>query len=218
MKVGIDGVLLGAWTKVRQAKLVLDVGTGTGLLALMLAQKKPDLHIDALEIDEIACQVAESNITASPFNARISVVNESMQEYASQTTNKYDLIVSNPPFYDEDIKPQNTQRKVARHSDSLPFKELMLSAQKMLNESGEISFIYPYKKHILLDEIIVGTGFYIKEKVFVKPDDLKQPNRVLYRIGQTLCQKEESTICLRENGEYAQIFRELTNDYYTSLK
>lgn len=218
MKVGIDGVLLGAWTKVHHANNVLDVGTGTGLLALMLAQKKPDIHVDALEIDELACQVAKANITASPFGGRINVVNEAMQNYASHSTKLYDLIISNPPFYDEDIKPKNATRRLARHSESLPFREFIDSSKNMLSETGEISFIYPYKKHFFLDEIIKDAGMFIKEKVFVKPSELKQPNRVMYRIGAVMCTKKESTIWLRENGEYAKFFRELTSEYYIHLK
>ena len=137
MKVGTDGVLLGAWAE--GGKAILDIGTGTGLIACMMAQRFPDATVQAIEIDEAACQQARENVTASPFLDRIFITNTSLQEFVSelpQHQQQYDCIVCNPPYFVNSMKAPDSQRSIARHTDTLPSphlqKELKLYFKKMV--------------------------------------------------------------------------------------
>ena len=121
MKVGTDGVLLGSWAK--GGKRILDIGTGTGLIALMMAQRFPDANIDAIEIDENAVIQATENVLRSPFTKQIVVKHCSLQTY-SETKEKYDSIVCNPPYFVDSLKSNDNNRTVARHTDALPFNDL----------------------------------------------------------------------------------------------
>ncbi|MFM2293328.1 MAG: hypothetical protein RIS29_3141, partial [Bacteroidota bacterium] len=135
MKVGIDGVLLGCWTNVADTSMVLDIGTGTGLIALMIAQRT-DAHIDAIDIDEGAFEQAMINVQASPWSSRLNVVLSSLQDFVSDK--KYDLIVSNPPYFINSLKNPDEQRTTARHTDSLTHEELIDQCIPKLTEGGRI--------------------------------------------------------------------------------
>ena len=143
MKVGTDGVLLGAWCDVESAKMVLDIGTGTGLIALMIAQRTDCALIDAVEIDKSAYVQASGNFKDSRWCGRIGVFNLDFKQYVDECNTKYDLIVSNPPYFENSLKSSNLERTMARHTDSLSFDELLHGASMLLSESGIISLIVP---------------------------------------------------------------------------
>ncbi|MDP3914198.1 MAG: methyltransferase, partial [Bacteroidota bacterium] len=143
MKVGVDGVLLGSWADISGAKRILDIGTGTGLIALMMAQRNPDAQIDALEIEPEAFQEAVFNIQQSPWNERIQIELCSFQEFSGKADLKYDLIVSNPPYFTNGHKAPLENRSTARHSDSLPLGDLISGAIGLLNKTGKIALVLP---------------------------------------------------------------------------
>ncbi|WP_395051121.1 tRNA1(Val) (adenine(37)-N6)-methyltransferase [Flavobacterium sp.] len=156
MKIGTDGVLLGAWTPIENNPYsILDIGTGTGIIALMLAQRSSANQIDALEIDENAYEQATDNFENSPWNDRLFCFHAALDEFVeepeddpseSELAQQYDLIVSNPPFYTEDYKSENEQRDLARFQDAMPFDDLIEAAALLLSENGIFSVIIPFKE------------------------------------------------------------------------
>lgn len=145
MKVGTDGVLLGAWTPIENNPFsILDIGTGTGIIALMLAQRSHAEQIDALEIDEDAYEQAVNNFENSSWSDRLFCFHAGLDEFVEEPEQQYDLIVSNPPFYSEDYKTENTQRDIARFQDAMPFEDLIEAAHLLLSENGIFSVIIPY--------------------------------------------------------------------------
>jgi tRNA1Val (adenine37-N6)-methyltransferase len=147
MKVGTDGVLLGAWTPVENHPYsVLDIGAGTGILALMLAQRSSAEQIDAIEIDENAFEQCVDNFENSPWTDRLYCYHAGLDEFMDEPEEEYDLIVSNPPFYSEDYKTESEQRDLARFQDALPFEDLIEAASVLLSENGIFSVIIPFKE------------------------------------------------------------------------
>ena len=146
MKVGTDAVLLGAWADITACKNILDIGTGTGIIALMLAQRC-FANIDAIDIDTDAYSQAKENVAASPFAERINVIHASCSEYTgSCAREKYDLIVSNPPYFINSLKCPDNKRSVARHTDSLSLFELIDDSCSLLSLSGRIALVLPYEQ------------------------------------------------------------------------
>ena len=147
MKIGTDGVLLGAWTPIENNPFsILDIGAGTGIIALMLAQRTSAEQIDALEIDEEAYEQATDNFENSPWNDRMFCFHAGLDEFVEEPEDEYDLIVSNPPFYSEDYKSDNEQRDLARFQDAMPFEDLIEAADLLLSENGIFSVIIPFKE------------------------------------------------------------------------
>ena len=152
MKVGTDGVLLGAWTKIKtDTQNILDIGTGTGLIALMLAQKTlSSSQIDAVELDQLAYQQAKENFKLSNWSQKLQAINQSIQEFTINTSKKYDLIISNPPFFRNSFASKNTQRQIARHTDSLSYDDLLYSVKKILLDDGIFQLSFPSTAKISL--------------------------------------------------------------------
>ena len=147
MKIGTDGVLLGAWTPIENNPFsILDIGTGTGIIALMLAQRSTAQQIDALEIDDEAYEQATDNFENSRWNDRLFCFHAGLDEFVEEPEDEYDLIVSNPPFYTEDYKSENKQRDLARFTDALPFEDLIEAAALLLSEIGIFSVIITFKE------------------------------------------------------------------------
>ncbi|WP_072988407.1 tRNA1(Val) (adenine(37)-N6)-methyltransferase [Flavobacterium segetis] len=147
MKIGTDGVLLGAWAPIINNPCgILDIGTGTGIIALILAQRTNADQIDALEIDEDAFEQATDNFENSPWSDRLFCFHAGLDEFIEEPEDEYDLIVSNPPFYSEDYKTENEQRDLARFQDAMPFEDLIEAADLLLSENGIFSVIVPFKE------------------------------------------------------------------------
>lgn len=147
MKIGTDGVLLGAWAPITNNPFsILDIGAGTGIIALMLAQRSNAEQIDALEIDENAYEQATDNFENSPWSDRLFCYHAGLDEFVEEPEDEYDVIVSNPPFYTEDYKTKNEQRDIARFADAMPFEELIEAADLLLTENGIFAVIIPYKE------------------------------------------------------------------------
>ncbi|HSN49268.1 MAG TPA: methyltransferase, partial [Flavobacterium sp.] len=147
MKIGTDGVLLGAWTPIENnPNSILDIGTGTGIIALMLAQRSSANQIDALEIDENAYEQSVDNFENSPWSDRLFCYHAGLDEFVEEPEDEYDLIVSNPPFHTEDYYSNNEQRDLARFQDAMPFEDLIEAAALLLSENGIFAVIIPYKE------------------------------------------------------------------------
>lgn len=216
MKVGTDGVLLGAWTDTQNAFKILDAGCGTGLIALMLAQKSA-AQIDAIDVDESAAKQASSNIRESKWNDRIRVYHNSLQKQAKDTALKYDLIVCNPPFFHNALKPENESRANARHSSNLPYPELIDSAFSLLNDSGRLSLIIPYSDVDSLTELALNKDFSTNRLCRVIPKPNKITKRVLVEFTKATVNKpleEELLIENEQRHHYTNEYISLTKDYY----
>lgn len=217
MKVGTDGVLLGAWTNTNNTKHILDIGTGSGLIALMLAQKC-DAEIDAIDIAKDAVLQAKENIEYSKWNNRIHVFENALQDFSSNGK-QYDLIVSNPPFYTDSSSPRNHDRTLARHSDtSLSHEDLLKNVKRLLKESGRFCLILPAKAGVDFIKQAPLYGLHCSHTTYVKTKQNKEAKRLLMEFTTKL--KETITdelVVLTENETYSDQYTELTKDYYMQL-
>ncbi len=216
MKVGIDGVLLGAWANLADAGHVLDIGTGTGLLALMAAQRT-SATIDAVELEPEAASEALLNFENSEWNPRINLSVCAFQDF--EATKKYDHIISNPPFFENSPKSVDHKRAKARHSDTLSLKELLAKAITLLASGGRISLILPADKEERLRFLARDAGLFINRFSHVSPDETRKPHRILVELSFSPVQTNGHVIMIRESGtaEYTRQYRELTKDFYLAF-
>ncbi|MDR1517489.1 MAG: methyltransferase [Dysgonamonadaceae bacterium] len=218
MKVGTDGVLLGAWADVEGAGRILDVGTGTGLIALMTAQRNPSARIFAIDIDAAAISQAEKNIRESPFSAQISVLEADFRHFASSAGQQFDALVCNPPFFENSLKPTVLQRSIARHSESLPMEELLGGAKKLLSARGSLSLVLPSDKLSKTEAVCEGLSLHIVRKTIVKPLPDSLPKRVLLEISPCFKSLAEDEITLENSRhEHSDEYNQLTRDFYLKL-
>lgn len=218
MKVGTDGVLLGAWADTQEVGRMLDVGTGTGLIALMAAQRST-ASIDAIDIDEAACLQAVENVRNSPFAGRISVLPTSLAAYRRATVARYDLIVSNPPYFTDSLKCPDTQRALARHTDSLPLHELVRDCQALLTGNGRLALILPYDQKDHLLKCCVEERLFVSKETAVIPLPGARPKRYLVelsRIPVAIPVTTSLTIEI-ERHRYTSEFIHLVKPFYLHL-
>jgi tRNA1Val (adenine37-N6)-methyltransferase len=218
MKVGIDGVLLGAWSSVENAKRVLDIGTGTGLIALMVAQRSL-AEVIAIDIDCNAIFQANENIENSPWPARVDVQESSLQEFAATSTLFFDLIVSNPPYFVNSLKAPSDSRTTARHTDSLTHEELIENSIKLLNPTGRICIILPVNEGLQCVDFAQSKGLYCTKQVTVFPKPTAAAKRLLLEFSFISSQKELSELVIEAEvrHHYSPEFTELAKDFYLKL-
>ena len=214
MKVGTDGVLLGAWVDVSNAGSILDIGTGTGLIAIMLAQRS-DANIDAVEIEESAASQARENIANCKWAKRISIFHQSVQKFAVLSAQKYDLIVSNPPYFTNSLKSSDLTRDCARHTEQLPYHELLSSIDRLLSENGRFAGIFPYVEGNTFIAMASAHGLYCTKKTNVYGKTNGRLKRLLLEFRRTKIPLEEDSLEIRTaEGNYAEKYIELTKDFY----
>ena len=212
MKVGTDGVLLGAWANCNAANDILDIGTGSGLIALMLAQRSK-AKIDALDIDEDACKQAEYNIRNSKFSDRINIIQADFKNF--DIAKQYDLIVSNPPYFSNSLQAPDKQRNLARHNDALSFEDLIRKSTTLLTETGKIALILPFDTENTIQICAENNGLFLCRKTFVCPKQDTPPKRILLEYSKTKTQAEISQLYLEiERHVYSDEFRKLTEAFY----
>ncbi|QEE49092.1 methyltransferase [Flavobacterium alkalisoli] len=220
MKVGTDGVLLGAWTPVVNNPFsILDIGAGTGLIALMLAQRSHAEQIDAIEIDDDAYEQAVENFEESPWSDRLFCYHAGLDEFVEEMEDEeYDIIVSNPPFYTENYSSGNEQRDKARFTESLPFKELIEAAAMLLSENGIFSVIIPFKEEEKFKAIAAEFGLYPAKITRVKgtPETEIKRSLLAFIRQQTETVIDELTIETARH-QYTSEYTALTKDFYLKL-
>ncbi len=220
MKVGTDGVLLGAWVGVSGVNRVLDVGTGTGLIALMIAQRNPSALVDALEIDADAAAEATVNCNLSPWSDRISVINADFVDYAfAAGTQRWDLIVSNPPFFNNGVESSDTHRARARHESGLSYDTLLERSAQLLNPvGGRVGFISPADRE---SDIIYSATFnrlHLRRLTRVSTVEEKAPRRLLWEFSTEAGETVSDSIAVRTvTGSYTEMYTALTRDFYLNM-
>lgn len=217
MKVGTDGVLLGAWASVQGAQSALDIGTGTGLVALMLAQRIEYAQIHAIELDEAAYQQAMLNFTASPWVERLNVVHADFKTY--DTALKYDLIVSNPPYFNQSLKNPCDKKSLARHTASLNYAELIKGAAKLLEDTGRFCVVLPAAEKLNFKEIAAQYDLKLNKTLNVKPTPGKPSKRVLMEFSFLGTAEEVDELIIEEFGrhQYSEAYKQLTKDFYLAF-
>ena len=225
MKVTTDACLFGAWvaeedrSKIEKTKHVVDVGAGTGLLSLMYAEKNPSSNIDAIDIDEDACEQARQNFIASPFGERINVMHNDVKTFS--LPGKYDCIISNPPFYEKEIRSNNEKKNVAHHHSGLLFEELLNIIKAGLSSTGTFYLLLPFKRHEEIKKVLLKQHLWVAKVVFVKQSTKHNYFRMMMAgklknedCGETMI--EEISIW-DDHQQYTKKFKDLLKDYYLHL-
>lgn len=220
MKIGTDGVLLGAWSPIENnPKSILDIGTGTGIIALMLAQRTNAHQIDAIEIDENAYEQATENFENSPWSDRLFCFHAGLDELIDDPEEEYDLIVSNPPFYSEDYKTNDQSRDLARFQDAMPFEDLVEAADLLLSENGIFVVIIPYKEEENFIDLCAESELFPIKITRVKGSHTSPIVRSLLafkRFEMSTLNTNELVIEINRH-EYTNDYIELTKDFYLKM-
>ena len=216
MKVGTDGVLLGSWTPISNQPLrILDVGTGSGLIALMLAQRCPDALIDAIDIDEASCRQAQDNFDTSPWAERLHAAHSSLQQWQGR---EYDLIVSNPPFFVDSLKAPDAARCAARHNDTLPFTTLIAESAKLLKHEGTLAVIVPCEAEETLQTLAAAAGLQCTHRCHVHPKPGRAAKRVMIAwtniLSTDFTERAENITLEDDHGGRSPEYQQLTKDFY----
>jgi tRNA1Val (adenine37-N6)-methyltransferase len=218
MKIGTDAILLGAWSNCSTAKTILDIGTGTGVLALMMAQKC-NAEIYAIDIEEQAIIQAKENSNNSPWNNRVQFFCTSIQNFKS-TIKKFDLIITNPPFFQNSLQAPEKARTHARHNITLTPEDIFESTLKLLSKEGKLAIVWPMEQGEIFIELALTKNLYCQRKLLVKPNPSKKNHRILLEFGfeKTKQISEELTIETDTRHHYTDAYKELTKDFYLHFK
>lgn len=216
MKVGTDGVLLGAWVNVEGAGRILDAGSGTGLIAIMLAQRSEAL-IDAVEIDETAFAQARENIAACPWKERIRIHCDSLQHFMAGSPGPFDIVVSNPPYFRNSLKSPSEIRSLARHDERLGYESLLFCSAQLLSARGQLTVIIPAAESDRFKELAYFHGLFPSWLVMVRPSPDKNPVRCLVEFTKDRNRRcEEGSLIIRnkESDAYTEDYKKLTEKFY----
>lgn len=222
MKVGTDGVLLGAWCSVEDyPDSILDIGSGTGVISLMIAQRSDAMTIDAVELDESAYEQTVANFEASDWGDRLYCYNATFQEFADEIGEEeetYDLIVSNPPFYTDEFETEDKARNKARFTSSLSFEELILGVSKILSEKGKFSVIIPFKEEESFIKIAKENNLFLNKICRVQGTEMSEIKRCLMEFSFIETEiKEEHLIIEIERHKYTEDYINLTKYFYLKM-
>ena len=217
MKVGTDGVLLGVWTMPSSyPHQILDIGTGTGLVAIMLAQRFTRSQIHAIDIEQASAEEAQFNAQSSPWSERLNIVHCALQDY--NPSNKYDLIVSNPPYFRNTTQSQDQARANARNNDSLNLEYLVEKSYELINENGELSFIVPSNEFETIQSIAEKFNFYINKLCWVRGNHQSPIKRLLIALSKNKEILEEKNLTIENSRHnYTEDYKNLCQDFYLKL-
>ncbi|MES2829204.1 MAG: methyltransferase [Bacteroidota bacterium] len=222
MKINTDGVLLAALANFSLPtvpviqKTCLDIGTGTGVMAMVLAQRFPDAFIDAVEIDEQASVAAAKNFSNSQFASRLKVIHADITMY--NTTSRYDLIVSNPPFFVNDLKNTEARKSVARHAGETFFESLLSKVATLLTANGQFWVILPVKQADFLIEKSLHFGLHVTEEIAIHSDETKPVIRKIISLGRSAAQvKKENFYIYKEQGIHTDAYKALLSDFFLAF-
>jgi len=216
MKVGTDGVLLGAWASAPQVGSVLDVGCGSGLIGLMLAQRFPLAQLVGVEIDADAAAQAAENVAASPWKERIQIVEADFCTYRPDTV--FDLIVSNPPYFIDALRPPGEERSLARHAAGLNYELLFRRSRALLAAEGRVCVILPAEVQATAVDAAFHNGLHVEQTLRVYTKQGKPLRRVLLSFSTSIVPSQSSDFYLMNaDGSYSDEYRSLTADFYLKL-
>lgn len=220
MKIGTDGILLGAWVELKDPYSILDIGAGTGIIGLMMAQRSNAGLIDAIEIDDDAYEQCVDNFENSTWGDRLFCYHASLDEFAEemQDEEKYDLIISNPPFYAENYKTENESRNLARFSDSLPFEDLLEYAASLLSKVGEFAVIIPFSEEEKFLSLAKVVGLFPDRITRVRGTENASIKRSLIQLSFSAKElKEDKLVIEISRHEYTSKYTELVKDFYLKM-
>tara|TARA_R110002049_G_scaffold13089_2_gene57407 strand:+ start:3772 stop:4494 length:723 start_codon:yes stop_codon:yes gene_type:complete len=222
MKVGTDAVLLGAWCSVENyPDTILDIGAGTGIVALMIAQRSDALTIDAVELDEDAYEQTVDNFEKSDWGDRLYCYNASFQEFAEEIAEEeetYDLIVSNPPFYTDEYETEDAARNKARFTSSLSFEELIMGVSNILSENGVFSVILPFKEEESFINTATKYKLFLNKVCRVQGNETSEIKRSLLSFSFEELKIEETSLIIEvDRHKYTEDYINLTKDFYLKM-
>ena len=214
MKVSTDAAVLGALASHKNAKNILDVGTGTGVIALMLAQRFREAGIHGVEIDEDAFRQAYNNIANSPWKERIGLSHQSFQGFSDNSSNCFDLIVSNPPYFPAHIKSKDHQRNLALHNDALPFQDLVDGVASLLAPKGLFWVILPDRQMQDLEKLATTKRLFPHRRVLIRNHPTASVLRVIQAFSFLMNEPTEDTLTIRDQDRnYSEAYKELLKDF-----
>ncbi|MFZ4399853.1 MAG: tRNA1(Val) (adenine(37)-N6)-methyltransferase [Bacteroidales bacterium] len=214
MKIGTDAVLLGSWSNIENAEHILDIGSGSGIIALMLAQRS-NAFVDAVEIDKNSAQQACQNFKLSPWKSKMKVYHTSFQDFSGSNTSFYDLIISNPPFFEKALKSEVVSRNLARHTDTLSYEDLMKGISKRLSPKGKACIILPVTESISLIPIAESLGLHCNYQTEVISKKGMEASRKLMEFSKIKTELKVDSICiLNDDLNYTEEFKSLTKKFY----
>lgn len=216
MKVGVDGVILGSWINTNGIQSFLDVGTGTGLLALMAAQRS-EATVMAIDIDGPSCQEAEQNAKNSPWHDRIRVIHISLQEMAKNGHPKFNAIISNPPYFMNSSRPGDIRRSSARHADHLSFLDFLTCSRQLLLPGGTISVILPADTAAYFVSTALDHGLYLNRLTRIRHFPGKPFHRHLMEFTDRNNPVSESILTIDSGNGFTEEYRNLTRDFYLAF-
>jgi tRNA1Val (adenine37-N6)-methyltransferase len=219
MKIGTDGVLLGAWVKIfEDSNSILDIGTGTGLIALQMAQRSNCQLIDALEIEPHAFEQSVLNFENSDWGDRLYSYHSSLEEYANELEETYDLIISNPPFFNNSYKELIQKRALARHTESLSFKDLLGYTSMLLSKSGTCAFIIPFMEEEYFLELAAKNNLFPMRITRVKGNIKTNFKRTLLQLSHTKSAPKIDELTIEiERHIYTQEYKNLVDEFYLKM-
>ncbi|MEM1001567.1 MAG: methyltransferase [Bacteroidota bacterium] len=219
MKIGTDGVLLGAWATIdHRPETVLDIGSGTGVLSLMIAQRTNHAYIEAIEIDAEAYVQCTENFEASPWADRLFCYHASLIEFVEEVDERFDLIICNPPFYDGSYKTDEASRNMARFQDAMPFEHLIYAVQNLLADKGIFAVIIPSKEEATFIEIARNAGLFLSRKCGVKGSTKSLEKRALLELTKTEnIPVSEMLIIETDRHLYTTEYKALVQDFYLKM-
>ncbi len=216
MKVGTDGVLLGAWADVEGAESALDIGTGSGIIAIMLGQRNPNLKIHGVEVDQEAFEQAKENMQNAPWADRMEVFHTSIQDFSKENQTQYDLIVSNPPFFTGGTFSSNQDKTSVRHTVKLPHGDLLAATRSLLKETGKFCVILPFIEGLRFQELAVSYKLHCTKIMEVQPKKDKPVERLLMQFEKSGKPLIRETLIIRQDGvnEWTEAYIALTGAFY----
>jgi tRNA1Val (adenine37-N6)-methyltransferase len=216
MKIGTDGVLLGAWANATSPTNILDIGAGTGVIGLMLAQRFSSAKITAIEPDSDACIDAYYNFITSPFSSRLTLLKSQIQTYNSEI--KFDLIVSNPPYFSNDLRSPTELRNSARHSITLDFHELLKSVHRLLHFQGSFNVVIPSMRAQELQSIALTHGLFLNQQVNIQGNNTANVKRCLQAYSFQETELNTNTLVIEKNRhDYTDDYINLTKEFYLNM-
>lgn len=218
MKVTTDACIQGAWTEIAQPNAnVLDIGTGTALLSLMLAQRFPYIYIDAIELDAPAAEQARANVATSPWAERVNVIEADVNNYNFEK--KYDLIICNPPFFNNSLQGDDARRNNARHTNTLTYKQLLNILGRNINRNGKTSILLPHTEGEIWQRLAIESGWIINKILHIKHTPASAIKRTIFLMSLDDKQIQETEVLVIKDSEnaYTTCFSQLLSPYYLAL-